>query len=145
MQASAFLFLFAALFTSIQASADTTATTKSFEIGFGLAVPAVGVSLKSVLSDRHTVSAVIGNGFQAQLNFTGNSSDGGYYLLGTGRNDSIGLIRIGYGRVWRKNNFSYHIEAALNVPVWRRESGALAELGTLVYYFPIGFAVYYHF
>lgn len=142
---SALLFLCVALFASFQLRADTTASTKDYGVGLALALPAVGVALKAVLSDRHTVSAVIGNGFQAQINFTGKSPDGGYYLLGTGRDDNVGLIRIGYGHVWRSNNFSYHVEAALNVPVWRRELDGLGGLGDVVYIFPIGFGVYYHF
>ena len=143
--ASALILLCATLFTSFQLKADATTPRNNYEVGLALALPAMGVSLKRVLSDTHTLSAVIGNGFQAQINFTGKSPDGGYFLLGTGRNDSVGLVRIGAGRVWRKDNFSYHIEAALNVPVWRRNAGSFAGLGDLVYIFPIGFGVYYHF
>ncbi len=145
LKALVLILLCATSFISFQLKADATTPKKNYGVGLALALPAVGVSLKRVLSDRHTLSAVIGNGFQAQINFTGKSPGGRYFLLGTGRNDSIGLIRLGAGRVWRNDNFSYHIEAALNVPVWRRYSGGFAGLADVVYAFPIGFGVYYHF
>lgn len=134
-----------ALATSFQISADTTESAKIRGVGLALAMPSVGVSLKSVLSERRTVSVVIGSGIQAQLNFTGNSPNGGYYLLGAGRNDLVGLVRLGYGYVWNKNNFSYHVEAGLNLPVWSRELGGLAEIGKFFYLIPIGFGVHYNF
>jgi hypothetical protein len=135
----------AACLMSAPSLAEDIQTQREYRAGFALAMPSIGISLQSVLSEQHTVSAVLGNGLQVQANFTGESSEGSYYLLGAGRDDTIGLIRFGYGYVWEFARLSFHVEASLNLPVWDRELGGLADVGKVVYLFPIGAGVHYRF
>lgn len=130
---------------STESRSDTLDEQSNYRMGLALAMPTIGLSIQSVLSERLTVSAVAGYGFQAQLNFTGRSSDGSYFLLGAGRDDIIGLIRVGYGYVWELPRWSFHLEASLNIPVWDRELGGLADVVKVVYLFPIGAGVHYRF
>lgn len=125
--------------------AQSLVPDKGVDVGFALASPSVGVSVRSLLRERRSVALVLGNGVQFQINFKRDDSVGGYYFLGVGRDDIVSLIRGGYGYRWQPNRFSFHIEAGLNLPVWSRRLDGFADLGRLAYFFPFGFGVHYRF
>ena len=79
------------------ANAENALRANKLEVGLALAMPTAGLSFRSVVNERRTVVLVLGSGVQAQINFTGDHYAGGYYLLGIGRDSTIGLIRAGYG------------------------------------------------
>jgi len=140
-----FAFLLAICLYSSVVKAEGQAEDSGWDVGLSLAMPTLGVSFQKVLSTDRTFLFTVGNGAQAQLNFTGDSHLGNYFLIGAGRDRNIGLVRLGYGRKWQVNAWSFHIEAAINAPVWDRDLGGLADLAKIVYFFPIGFGAHYGF
>lgn len=127
-------------------TSENPPTISKYGVGFALAMPALGVSFEAVLSESRTVSLVAGSGAQVQLNFTGQSPLGGYYLVGAGYDTVVGLVRLGYGYKWQFNAISVHAEAALNIPVVDDDLGeGLANLSKIVYAFPLGVGVSYRF
>lgn len=124
------------------AQAADSKHSRELHVGLALALPTLGLSFQTVLSPSRTVALAVGNGAQIQVNFTGDSPLGRYFLLGIGRDYGAGLVRLGIGYKWRVEAWSFHVESSLNIPFWVRNDQGLATLG---YLWPLGFGVHYNF
>ena len=144
-QATTLTAILIALLIAVPTQARAETARPAYQLGLAFGSPAVGLSFRSVLSEGRTLGIIVGGGVQAQLNFTGDSADGGYYLVGTGVASTIGLVRFGYGYVWRAGDVTFHLEASLNIPVWAKELDGLAGLGNILYLTPLGLGVHYAF
>lgn len=147
------VYAVAALFVLCVATTSARADSRFEEVGVGLAfaLPLPGVSLFGRLDDRWSGSVTATAGVDLRLNYTRESSRGGYWIVGAGYfPDGFGVVRGGYGRARQRGRWRWHLEATLNLPIVNRQDDSYAALGTGVaaaytLLIPIGFGVHYTF
>ena len=117
-------------------------------VGPAFAMPTPGVSLFGQLDDsRWSGTLLIGIGADARANYARGERLDRYWTFGASYVVDIGVVRAGYGRIWQRGPWRWHLEATLNVPFLIRDEPNLADAAIAAYtvIFPVGFGVHYVF
>jgi len=123
---------------------------KPIGIVAAFASPVPGISLFGQFDDRWSGTLSLGYGADVRVNYESDGSHERYWTFGAGRFDTLGVVRAGYGKAWRRGPWRWHLEATLNLPFsidGADGPGGLAEATAAAFtlFVPVGFGVHYVF